>query len=225
MKKISILAGLLVSCSSFAQTAPNPTLIARLDSVYTDDQLYRRQEGAIQKQYGFNSKELQAAKKLRQEKDSVNLIKVCAILDQYGWLGPDAVGEQGNKTLFLVIQHSNQATQEKYLPMMKEAVKKGHARASSFALLQDRVATGQGKMQIYGSQVLKDSTGNYVDPIEDVDNVDKRRAEVGLQPLAEYLKQWNITWSVEQYKKDLPQSPAYKRWLAYREYLEAQKKK
>jgi hypothetical protein len=34
--------------------------------------------------------------------------------------------------------------------------------------------------------------------------MDERRAEVGLQPLADYVKFWNITWDVEQYKKDLP---------------------
>ncbi len=39
---------------------------------------------------------------------------------------------------------------------------------------------------------------------EDQDNVDKRRKSVGLEPLGEYLKQWNITWNAEEYKKELP---------------------
>jgi hypothetical protein len=64
-------------------------------------------------------------------------------LDKYGWLGADVVGGQGNSTLFLVIQHSDQATQEKYLPMMREAVKNGKAQGSSLALLEDRAALGQ----------------------------------------------------------------------------------
>jgi hypothetical protein len=59
-----------------------------------------------------------------------------------------------------------------------------------------------------------------VDPIVDVDHVDERRAQVGLQPMAEYLKNWNMSWNVEQYKKNLPASPAYKRWLAMKEYLD-----
>ena len=37
----------------------------------------------------------------------------------------------------------------------------------------------------------------------DPDNVDKRRAEVGLPPIAEYIKNWDMKWDLEQYKKDL----------------------
>jgi hypothetical protein len=35
--------------------------------------------------------------------------------------------------------------------------------------------------------------------------VDKRRAEVGLGPLQDYLTSWGLTWDAEQYKKDLPE--------------------
>ncbi len=108
--------------------------------------------------------------------------------------------------------------------MIKTAVKNGKARASSYALLQDRVLVGQGKMQIYGTQPYHDSTGYYMNPIEDVDNVDKRRAEIGLQPLAEYVQTWHMVWNVEQYKKDLPNSPALKRMNELAAYLNAQKK-
>ena len=89
---------------------------------------------------------------------------------------------------------------------MREAVKSGKASGSSLALLEDRVALKQGKKQIYGSQIGQDSDLKlyYVLPLEDPDNVDKRRAEVGLQPLSDYVNHWQIKWDVEQYKKDLP---------------------
>jgi hypothetical protein len=32
----------------------------------------------------------------------------------------------------------------------------------------------------------------YVRPLEDPDHVDKRRTEVGLEPIAEYASQWQI---------------------------------
>ena len=149
---------------------------------------------------------MQSHWKIITEKDSLNLIKVKAILDKYGWLGPDEISDQGNSTLFLVIQHSDQLTQEKYLPLMREAVKNGKAKGSSLALLEDRVALGQGKRQIYGSQIGRNQeTKNYfVLPLDDPENVDKRRAEVGLGLLAEYVKRWDIKWDVEQYKNDLP---------------------
>lgn len=189
-----------------AEANLNKPLVAILDSIYIEDQKYRQQIDGIEKKYGWESKEMKAHWKIINEKDSINLIKVKSILDKYGWLGADVVGEQGNSTLFLVIQHSDQATQEKYLPMMREAVKNGKAQSSSLALLEDRVALRQGKRQIYGSQIGRDPETQiyYVLPLEDPDNVDKRRAEVGLGPLSEYVNHWQIKWDVEQYKKDLP---------------------
>jgi len=188
-----------------AEANLNKPLVATLDSIHVEDQKYRQQIDGIQKKYGWKSKEMKDLGKIINEKDSINLIKIKAILDKYGWLGADVIGEQGNQTLFLVIQHSNQATQEKYLPMMREAVKKGKAQGGSLALLEDRVALRQGKQQIYGSQIRRDPETQvyYVGPLEDPDNVDKRRAKVGLEPLAEYVSYWQIKWDVEQYKKDM----------------------
>jgi len=189
-----------------AEANLNKSLVATLDSIFIEDQTYRKQIDGIEKKYGFESKEMKAHWKTINEKDSINLIKVKSILDNYGWLGADVVGGQGNSALFLVIQHSDQLTQEKYLPMMRAAVKNGKAKGSSLALLEDRVALGQGKRQIYGSQIGRDPETQiyYVSPLEDPDNVDKRRYEVGLGPLSDYVSHWQIKWDVEQYKKDLP---------------------
>lgn len=41
----------------------------------------------------------------------------------------------------------------------------------------------------------------YVSPIEDPQNVDKRRGKVGLGPLADYISNWDIIWDVEKHKK------------------------
>lgn len=186
----------------------NEVLAAQLDTIYSEDQFYRNQVDTIKKQYGFQSKEMQAHWRIIAQKDSANLIKVKAILDNYGWLGKDVVGAQGNATLFLVIQHADLPTQEKYLPMMRDAVKYGKTQASNLALLEDRVALRQGKKQIYGSQIAQNpKTGAYyVSPLEEPENVDKRRAEVHLPPLNEYVKQWGIKWSLEQYHKDLAEN-------------------
>ena len=184
----------------------NKELVKILDSVFKEDQDCRNRIREIESRYGRDSREMKDHWKLIVKKDSLNLIIVTSILDKYGWLGPSVVGSKGNSALFLVIQHSPLEVQTKYLPMMRDAVKKGNARASSLALLEDRVALRQGRKQIYGSQISTDpiSGKDYVQPLEDPDGVDARRAEVGLQPLAEYLKNWNLTWDPEQYKKDLP---------------------
>ncbi|MNU77813.1 hypothetical protein D3C71_673960 [compost metagenome] len=181
-------------------------LTIKLDSIYDEDQGTRMKMGEIQQKYGWDSPQMDSLWKIANEKDSLNLIEVMNILDTRGWLGADVVGRKGNSTLFLVIQHADQKAQEKYLPMMREAVAKGNAQASSLALLEDRVALGQGKKQVYGSQIglFKETGENYVLPLEDPDNVNKRRAEVGLNSMEEYIEYWGMTWNVEEYKKNLP---------------------
>ena len=181
-------------------------LVAILDSIYTEDQSYRRAIQEIEEKYGRTSDEMKNHWKLIQEKDSLNLIKVQKILDSRGWLGPEVVGQKGNTTLFLVIQHSDLSVQEKYLPMMRQAVANGKANGRSLALLEDRVALGKGELQIYGSQIGRDpETGeHYVLPLIDPDNVDVRRTEVGLGPLKEYTVLFSFEWDLEAYKKDLP---------------------
>ncbi len=182
-------------------------LVAILDTIYQKDQGYRLKADEIKEKYGWESEEMKAYVKIIQEQDSINVFKVTNILDERGWLGPDIIGNEGNLTLFLVIQHSYPETQEKYLPVMREAVKKGNAHAAHLALLEDRVALGKGEKQIYGSQIGQDQeTGEYyVAPLIDPDNVDKRREEVGLGLIQDYLNNWGMTWDVEEYKKNLPE--------------------
>ncbi|PKV52048.1 hypothetical protein ATE84_4149 [Aquimarina sp. MAR_2010_214] len=181
-------------------------LVALLDTIYQDDQGPRRQINDIIKKYGRDSDELKQHWKKIATKDSISLIKVEKILDERGWLSKDIIGNRGNTTLFMVIQHADLEVQEKYLPMIKEAVKKGNIRPGSLALLEDRIAIRKGDQQIYGSQVGRDAeTGiYYIYPLQDPDHVDKRRAEVGLGPLQDYVSRWDIIWDSEKYKQQLP---------------------
>ena len=176
-------------------------LVAKLEKIYTEDQKYRLEIDGIKEKYGWDSDEMKAHWKLINKKDSINLIEVQKILDTKGWLGKDIIGRQGNTTLFLVIQHSDIDVQLKYLPMMREAVKKGNARPSSLALLEDRVALRQGKRQIYGSQIYTDMETKefYVAPLIDPENVNKRRQEVGLGKLEDYIAHWNLVWDVKKH--------------------------
>ncbi len=188
-----------------SEASLNRPLVAILDTVYQTDQQYRKQVDEVKKKYGHDSKEMGELWKTINYYDSVNLIKVTAIIDKYGWVGPDVVGNRGSSAIFLVIQHSDIDVQDKYLPMMREAVRNNKAQPSSLALLEDRVALRHGKKQVYGSQINCNGDDCWVSPLEDPDNVDKRRAEVGLQPLANYVLQWGIKWDVAAYKNQLPE--------------------
>ena len=185
-------------------------LVAFLDTIFQDDQKYRMQLKETERIYGLKSEQLKFLWKIILETDSINLIKIKKFIDNFGWLGPNIIGIQGNGTLWLVIQHSDIKTQEKYLPMLREAVKKGNASPSNLAYLEDRVTLRQGQRQIYGTQIGQDQeTGEYyVQPLLDPDNVDKRREEIGFGKLQDYVSGWGINWNVEEYKKKLPEIEA-----------------
>ncbi len=177
-------------------------LVAKLDSIYHLDQDYRIEIDEISAKHGQDSEEMRTHWKKIHEVDSINLVAIKHILDQRGWLGADVIGSQGAQTLFLVIQHADLLTQLKYLPMLRKAVALGKAQASSLALLEDRVALRQGNRQIYGSQIHTDKkTGEpCVAPMIEPDYVNERRAKVGLEPIEEYIKYWNLTWDVSAHK-------------------------
>ena len=127
----------------------------------------------------------------QNELDKENVILIEKILDEYGYPSQKLVGSQLNTTVFIVIQHSGHETLEKYLPLFKDATEKGDMQKSNLALVIDRVKMGNGEKQIYGSQLKSNMNGSMeLYPIEDKENVNKRRAEMGLQPLEEYLKMY-----------------------------------
>ncbi len=176
-------------------------VVAILDTVYIEDQQHRKGISELIREKGMQSPEVKERLKAMGEADSINLLKVEKILDEYGWLGFDKVGRMGAMTLFLVVQHSPLKVQQKYLPMMREAVKNKQANPANLALLEDRVALQEGRKQIYGSQLGTDTlTGkNYLFPLEDPYNVDKRRKEVGLGLLADYLRGFDVEWDVKKF--------------------------
>lgn len=192
---------------SYKQKSIYDSIAQLLKQVDYDDQKYRNNIDVVQGKYGGGSKEMKSLFRTMSMADSLNLIIVEKIIDENGWLGADEIGEQANNTLFMVIQHNDLRTQETYLPVMREAVANNKAKASDLALLEDRVALREGRSQIYGSQVSWNMETNIyiILPITDPDNLDKRRAAVGLDSYTDYLKGIGLTWNLEQYKKDLPE--------------------
>jgi hypothetical protein len=120
--------------------------------------------------------------------------KIEKIIAEYGWPDKNEVGPQGSTTVFLVIQHADSVTQVKYLPVLRKAVEEGKADNHQLATLEDRIAIMQHGYQVYGTQLgIDQETGKYfVLPIQDPEEVDKRRLKLGLGPLSEYLRRFGI---------------------------------
>ncbi|HET7711187.1 MAG TPA: DUF6624 domain-containing protein [Thermoanaerobaculia bacterium] len=121
--------------------------------------------------------------------DAKNVSRVIEIIDQYGWPSKAMVGEKGSGAVWIILQHAPRDVLKRYLPRMEEAARNGDIRGGLLATSVDRVRIGEGKPQLYGTQFQEKDGTMVPHPIEDEANVDKRRAEVGLGPLAEYAEQ------------------------------------
>jgi hypothetical protein len=184
----------------------NKPLMRILDSLYQKDQGIRYEfQSAIEQQAG--STRMDSLLNVMHQRDKENLTLVKSLIAKHGWLSPQKVGIDASQALFLVIQHADLATQENYLPLIRAAEKKGEILSSNLAILEDRINMRKGLKQVYGSQGFPDKqTGRmYIYPVVDPDQLDKRRAAVGLVPMAVYTKAMNIEWDLEAYKNMLPE--------------------
>lgn len=148
------------------------------------------------KDHGPYSDEVKKLMETKYVQDKMNLEKVKEIIDKYGWPGVERIGAQNNYTLFAAIQNSDFETQEKYMPVMEQAVRSGSLAPEYYASLVDRKALVQHQQQIYGTQVnCNRSTGEFFfAPIIKEESVNERRSEIGLPPIEEYAKTYNIEY-------------------------------
>ncbi len=186
-------------------------LIPILDSVLETDQKYRyrrpKEDGAAAtERFNRHKKEIAYT-------DSINVIIIKGILDRYGWLDKKKIGLVESSALFMVIQHADIKTQEKYLPSLRKAVLDKIETPHHLTMLEDRVSLREKKHQVYGTQVFyyPPDKKYYLFPLIDPENIIQRRMEVGLDSasFAAYLKQFNMQWDLATYQKELPKVEQY----------------
>ncbi len=180
----------------------NQPLKKQLEKIYVKDQTLRHLLEDVSKKFGQTSNEYRYFWEVINREDSINLVEVETIIKKYGWVGKSEIGEKANEALWLVIQHADLATQEKYLPLLQSSVKKGESNPNDLALLEDRILMRNNKPQKYGSQVITNNkTGAVFYEIENPEYVNQRRKTVGLIPIEEYAKLLGIEWTIKQKEK------------------------
>jgi hypothetical protein len=130
--------------------------------------------------------------KWKSLKDSVfrtHKLRLEEIFQKYGYPGFNLIGEDGEKSYWLMVQHCDfdPQFQSIVLKALEIEVKKNNADKRNFGLLTDRVRLNRGEKQIYGTQVIYKNYQAVPKPLEDSVNVNKRRKELGFEPIEEYL--------------------------------------
>ncbi len=122
-----------------------------------------------------------------------NLIKLEQLIRERGWPVFSRVGEDAAYAAGNVVNHSDLETRQRYLPMLKDVCERGEGDWSRYAHIFDRTELELGRKQVYGTQMeLNEDLGRFEpQPLLDPENVDERRAKLGLEPLADQLKRFN----------------------------------
>ena len=201
MNKFSAIAFLfliLFSCKKVEKTSINLELKKELSEIEFRDQAVR----FITDQTPKDSLDL-IAKRIKVDPtyfknnyksvsvtlDGENIKRVEEIIAKYGYPGKALVGTPENRAAWIVIQHSSPQVIQKYLPMLREAVKNGDLDRQSLAITEDRNLMYQGKKQIYHSHFLEGNGKPAFWPIKNPEKVNELRKEAGfVQTIEEYSK-------------------------------------
>lgn len=160
---------------------------AELEALHDEDQRYRARltEMIINKE-PFDNEFVQEM----NISDSVNKIRMIEILDQHGWISKDHISEKAFDATFLVIQHADVKTMEKFYPDFRKLASTDSTILVYAGMMQDRILMYNSKKQIYGTQASSrlDTAGYpeyFIWPIENPEEVNLRRKAAGFEETIE----------------------------------------
>lgn len=140
---------------------------------------------------------------MKKEITAGNFKEMEALLRKNGWPTYSTVGKLAADSPLLVINHHpKEEIRIKYLEQIKDACLENEGSCFEYAKIQDRILVNTEKPQLFGMQFTYDKDRNRIPfPILKPEFVDKRRAEIGLEPLKTYLKRKiNYEFTVKQEK-------------------------
>lgn len=126
------------------------------------------------------------------KEDHRNQELVISIIEKCGMPTLKEVNQRQMDAIWLGLQHSTEEKiRKKYFPQIEKAVKNGDLSKGQYALMKDRILMDEGKPQIYGSQIKNGKLYKVENPA----TVNKRRKEMGMEPIEDYLKNFNIQFN------------------------------
>ena len=125
------------------------------------------------------------------KEDHRNQELVISIIEKCGMPRLKEVWQRQMDAIWLGLQHSTKDIRKKYFPQIEKAVKNGDLSKQQYALMKDRILMDEGKPQIYGSQI----ENGKLYKLENPKTVNERRKEMGMEPIEDYLKYFNIKFN------------------------------
>ncbi len=127
------------------------------------------------------------------EMDEQHLTSLKSLIGDAPWFDPQKIGKFAEQDAWLIVMHANHdfEFQEKVLAAIEPRALAGEFDGRRYARLYDTLARAKGNPQRYGTKTLCEDKHRVADITENPEQVDERRAQMGLAPLAQTLAQQN----------------------------------
>jgi outer membrane protein OmpA-like peptidoglycan-associated protein len=173
----------------------NPEYAFILDSLYCEDQKYRRLNTYVQDLAGYlpiidtsdwNYPSITNEELKRQ--DSLICLRLLPLLTKKGFPKISEVGKRAAKTAAVILIHSHDSVLLKqYLPIMEKHCNEGEADWGYFAMLYDKFCVVRNQPQRYGTQYLsnpKNPSEMILAKLENPSIINEKRKMIALLPLS-----------------------------------------
>ena len=126
---------------------------------------------------------------LMEQVHRANAAGLLAVIQTHGWPTERMVRTDGAEAAWLIAQHSigQPDLMRRFRSLLDAASLAAEVPRWQFAYIDDRIRVFEGLRQRFGTQLDLRPDGLTACPIESPDDVDSRRAAVGLIPLQEAL--------------------------------------
>ena len=134
-----------------------------------------------------------------------NQLELEALVAQKGWPRVGQVGREAAMAAYLVVMHSSDGLQRRYLDTIKTICEAGELPWVRYANMFDRSRFNDNLPQRYGTHTRynEQTKSEELYPLEDESKVNEWRKEVGLPSLQEALKPLNLTFEPKKASRDV----------------------
>lgn len=175
----------------------NIDYLLAIKEIFYKDQVLRAELEEIAITEGRDSEAFRKQAQAAYVQDSLNLWRLDALIDQYGWPTVAAVGAGQVSDVVTALLHAALSLKLKYAQEVEQAAALGEIPKVLLCYYRDKISIEQNGAQDYGTQVYWDKESGEIRlfPIEDAHDVDRRRSEMGLDSLHHYVNRMQESYS------------------------------
>jgi Family of unknown function (DUF6624)/PDZ domain len=201
---VTVLIFLIQACSQTHKNMPSSDIT--MPDARSQLLTMRDKDQQVRQSFSFDKKPTPEQIEQLNSVDNANTLYIKDLVKTSGWPSVEMIGTDGVRAFWLLLQHTNDYDFHKNaLPYITALRQERSIGAQNYSLFVDRVLIHDGKLQKFGTQIKEWKDQQPIPyEIDDPENVNLRRAKIGLFPIEEYfLLAKQIYYSGDEFDKYL----------------------